>query len=294
MTDRFNDPDGPSRHASAPVLAFDITEDGQLSAQVDVTFESAFDAGVLFVHQSNDDYAKLRRCEHGDHELRAWRQHQREPVPGLQPEVRQRRRERLRFGVNLSEGEDVVSEAKVFAAGVGRGPGRESRRDGEALEALSEGHDTCGRGAGQRETSSSRAQDLAQQLLRDFVAPPLSRVYFAEPPKEHDARTAGPHLLVRPQVAYGHIRIHGPRDGIDEFPERGRELLPGSHFGDPQALTDLGLQEHPERDCPPVSERVVRGGLQGVPERMAEVENLTVALLELVLGDYRGLQLYGA
>jgi regulation of enolase protein 1 (concanavalin A-like superfamily) len=58
-TDWFNDPDGPTRAASAPVLGFAVTGDCQISAHVSVGFGSAFDAGVLFVHQSDDDYAKL-------------------------------------------------------------------------------------------------------------------------------------------------------------------------------------------------------------------------------------------
>jgi regulation of enolase protein 1 (concanavalin A-like superfamily) len=58
-TDWFNDPDGTTRVATAPVLRFTVSEDCQISAKVTVEFESAFDAGVLFVHQGDDDYAKL-------------------------------------------------------------------------------------------------------------------------------------------------------------------------------------------------------------------------------------------
>ncbi len=57
-TDWFNDPTG-ARLASAPALVFPAEGDCQLSARVSVDFQSTFDAGVLFVHQSEDDYAKL-------------------------------------------------------------------------------------------------------------------------------------------------------------------------------------------------------------------------------------------
>lgn len=59
LTDWFNDPDNNSRTASAPVLCFDAFEDCQLSARVTVDFAATFDAGVLFVHQTDDDFAKL-------------------------------------------------------------------------------------------------------------------------------------------------------------------------------------------------------------------------------------------
>lgn len=58
-TDWFNDPDRGTRASSAPVFCAAVTEDCQLSARVNVAFDSAFDAGVLFVHQTEDDYAKL-------------------------------------------------------------------------------------------------------------------------------------------------------------------------------------------------------------------------------------------
>lgn len=58
-TDWFNDPVGPQRLASTPVLGFALTGNAQLSARVQVGFRSLFDAGVLFVHQGPDDYAKL-------------------------------------------------------------------------------------------------------------------------------------------------------------------------------------------------------------------------------------------
>jgi regulation of enolase protein 1 (concanavalin A-like superfamily) len=58
-SDWFNDPAGSVRHASAPVLAFPVEGDLQLSARVTVDFASDYDAGVLFVHQGPDDHAKL-------------------------------------------------------------------------------------------------------------------------------------------------------------------------------------------------------------------------------------------
>lgn len=58
-SDWFNDPGGPARHASAPALVIPCDADLQLSARVTVDFASAFDAGVLFVHQGDDDHAKL-------------------------------------------------------------------------------------------------------------------------------------------------------------------------------------------------------------------------------------------
>ncbi|MEO1055756.1 MAG: DUF1349 domain-containing protein [Actinomycetota bacterium] len=58
-SDWFNDPDSGTRLSSAPVFCAAVTEDCQLSANVAVAFASAFDAGVLFVHQTDDDYAKL-------------------------------------------------------------------------------------------------------------------------------------------------------------------------------------------------------------------------------------------
>lgn len=58
-TDWFNDPDLGTRVASAPVLCATVSEDCQVSARVGVGFGATFDAGVLFVHQGPDDYAKL-------------------------------------------------------------------------------------------------------------------------------------------------------------------------------------------------------------------------------------------
>lgn len=58
-TDWFNDPAGPTRLSSAPALVFTVDGDVQLSATVTVDFSSMFDAGVLFVHQTDNDWAKL-------------------------------------------------------------------------------------------------------------------------------------------------------------------------------------------------------------------------------------------
>lgn len=58
-TDWFNDPDRGTRTSSAPVFCAAVAQNCQLSARVDVDFSSDFDAGVLFVHQTDDDYAKL-------------------------------------------------------------------------------------------------------------------------------------------------------------------------------------------------------------------------------------------
>lgn len=58
-TDWFNDPSGSSRQSSAPALVFRSDGDVQVSATVTVGFQATFDAGVLFVHQTDDDWAKL-------------------------------------------------------------------------------------------------------------------------------------------------------------------------------------------------------------------------------------------
>lgn len=67
-TDWFNDPSGTSRVSSAPALVFPSDGDVQLSATVAVGFQATFDAGVLFVHQTDDDWAKLcfERAPSGD------------------------------------------------------------------------------------------------------------------------------------------------------------------------------------------------------------------------------------
>ena len=59
QTDWFNDPTGPTRLSSAPALVIPANGDLQLSATVAVDFGAMFDAGVLFVHQTDDDWAKL-------------------------------------------------------------------------------------------------------------------------------------------------------------------------------------------------------------------------------------------
>ena len=68
QTDWFNDPTGPLRLASAPALGFPVDGDLQLTATVTVDFAATFDAGVLFVHQTDDDWAKLcfERAPSGD------------------------------------------------------------------------------------------------------------------------------------------------------------------------------------------------------------------------------------
>ncbi len=70
-TDWFNDPDRTTRLATSPVLRFIASEDCQISAQVTVDFGSTFDAGVMFVHQRDDDYAKLcfERSPQGDNTM---------------------------------------------------------------------------------------------------------------------------------------------------------------------------------------------------------------------------------
>jgi len=58
-SDWFNDPDAGTCLTTAPVLRFIVSEDCQVSAKVTVDFRTTFDAGVLFVHQGDEDYAKL-------------------------------------------------------------------------------------------------------------------------------------------------------------------------------------------------------------------------------------------
>lgn len=57
--DWFNDPTTGDVQASAPALSFLVDGNFQLSATVTVDFAATFDAGVLFVHQTGDDWAKL-------------------------------------------------------------------------------------------------------------------------------------------------------------------------------------------------------------------------------------------
>lgn len=58
-TDWFSDPGAATQQRSAPALTFPVAGSGQLRACVSVGFGATFDAGVLFVHQGPDDYAKL-------------------------------------------------------------------------------------------------------------------------------------------------------------------------------------------------------------------------------------------
>ena len=58
-TDWFNDPAGGAVHRNAPCLALPADRDLQVSARVRVDFQRAFDAGVMFLHQGPQDYAKL-------------------------------------------------------------------------------------------------------------------------------------------------------------------------------------------------------------------------------------------
>jgi len=59
-TDWFIDPNTTDAKSTAPALLFDPPAgDWQLSATVTVQHKSQFDAGVLFVHQWPEDYAKF-------------------------------------------------------------------------------------------------------------------------------------------------------------------------------------------------------------------------------------------
>jgi regulation of enolase protein 1 (concanavalin A-like superfamily) len=59
-TDWFADPAGSAAKTTAPVLLFAPADDSFLfSAQVTVEFAATFDAGVLFIHERNDLWAKL-------------------------------------------------------------------------------------------------------------------------------------------------------------------------------------------------------------------------------------------
>lgn len=58
-TDWFTDPATLQKIANAPVLAAGADGDFQVVALVKVEFSAMFDAGVLFVHQSSDVFAKL-------------------------------------------------------------------------------------------------------------------------------------------------------------------------------------------------------------------------------------------
>jgi regulation of enolase protein 1 (concanavalin A-like superfamily) len=58
-TDWFTDPATLERTSNAPVLVSAADDDFQLVALVNVDFAAMFDAGVLFVHQSDEVFAKL-------------------------------------------------------------------------------------------------------------------------------------------------------------------------------------------------------------------------------------------
>lgn len=58
-TDWFFDPGTGESTSNAPVLCAKVLRDFQVAARVTVDFTAMFDAGVLFVHSSNDAYAKL-------------------------------------------------------------------------------------------------------------------------------------------------------------------------------------------------------------------------------------------
>lgn len=58
-TDWFNDPTSTTRTSSAPALVFQPEGDFCLSACIVADLVSDFDAGVLFVHDGPDDYAKF-------------------------------------------------------------------------------------------------------------------------------------------------------------------------------------------------------------------------------------------
>jgi len=59
-TDWFFDPAGKSRRKNAPVALFAPSDEAfSLSAQVRVEFASNFDAGVLFIYENPDHWAKL-------------------------------------------------------------------------------------------------------------------------------------------------------------------------------------------------------------------------------------------
>ncbi|MDY7101195.1 MAG: DUF1349 domain-containing protein [Actinomycetota bacterium] len=58
-TDWFSDPCGATRLTSAPALVREVTEDFMLSARVTPELAETYDAGVLFLHQNEDSWAKL-------------------------------------------------------------------------------------------------------------------------------------------------------------------------------------------------------------------------------------------
>jgi regulation of enolase protein 1 (concanavalin A-like superfamily) len=58
-TDLFVSPQGDVPVLNAPALLFDAPNDFMLSARVTVGFKSAFDAGVLYLYQTDSSWAKL-------------------------------------------------------------------------------------------------------------------------------------------------------------------------------------------------------------------------------------------
>jgi uncharacterized protein len=70
LTDRYRDPvESGSVKMNSPALVFHPTGDFQLSARIAVEFRATFDAGVLLVHRSADEYAKFcfEFSPEGDH-----------------------------------------------------------------------------------------------------------------------------------------------------------------------------------------------------------------------------------
>lgn len=59
MSDWFHDPGGATSATNAPVLVTPVDGDVWFVARVTTSFAASFDAGVIFVHQGDEDYAKL-------------------------------------------------------------------------------------------------------------------------------------------------------------------------------------------------------------------------------------------
>jgi regulation of enolase protein 1 (concanavalin A-like superfamily) len=59
VSDHFNDPTASTVVANAPRLLFPVEGDFSLWAEVEVDFQSTFDAGVLFAWVDENHYAKL-------------------------------------------------------------------------------------------------------------------------------------------------------------------------------------------------------------------------------------------
>lgn len=59
QTDLFVDPLGKVNVHNAPMLVFEAQGDFMLSSQVEVDFQSTFDAGVLVIYQNPNSWAKL-------------------------------------------------------------------------------------------------------------------------------------------------------------------------------------------------------------------------------------------